>query len=146
MCNRPSSETQTLAVIPAFHQGRRTSSCSIQLISDDGVWTAEFPADCYRHTHKRISIDENQFGERGIRLAIDKPKLRVRGRLNFGALTPLSYDIMGPFALVPFLECRHSVWSMCHLVNGMVCINGREYVFQNAFETEHASFEYEYPY
>lgn len=25
---------------------------------------------------------------------------------------------MGPFALVPFMECRHSVWSMQHSVCG----------------------------
>ena len=39
---------------------------------------------------------------------------------------------MGPFALVPFMECRHSVWSMRHTVTGNVRINGQEYSFQNA--------------
>ena len=40
---------------------------------------------------------------------------------------------MGPFALIPFLECRHSVWSMRHRVYGMVWINGRKYSFHNAW-------------
>ena len=40
---------------------------------------------------------------------------------------------MGPFAIVPFIECRHSVWSMRHLVTGNVCVNGQEYSFQNAW-------------
>lgn len=40
-----------------------------------------------------------------------------------------AWTIMGPFALVPFMECRHRVWSMCHSVRGNVCINGRKYSF-----------------
>lgn len=40
---------------------------------------------------------------------------------------------MGPFALIPFMECRHSVWSMRHFVRGTVIINGEDYVFQNAW-------------
>lgn len=40
---------------------------------------------------------------------------------------------MGPFVLVPFMECRHSVWSMRHLVTGNVCINGKNCFFQNAW-------------
>ena len=40
---------------------------------------------------------------------------------------------MGPFALAPFMECRHSVWSMRHPVRGAVDINGQKYFFQNAW-------------
>lgn len=60
-------------------------------------------------------------------------QLTIRGKLDFGPLSPLKYDIMGPFALVPFMECRHSVWSMRHSVRGTVCINGQKYLFQNAW-------------
>ena len=49
---------------------------------------------------------------------MDTPGLNVNGRLDFGTLTPIKYDIMGPFALVPFMECRHSVISMRHPVWG----------------------------
>lgn len=38
-----------------------------------------------------------------------------------------------PFKYVPFMECRHSVWSMRHSVSGTVYINGQEYSFQNAW-------------
>lgn len=53
--------------------------------------------------------------------------------MDFGPLSPLKYDIMGPFALVPFMECRHSVLSMRHSIRGNVWINGQEYLFQNAW-------------
>ncbi len=64
---------------------------------------------------------------------------------------------MGSFTLLPFMECRHSVRSMRHSVKGDVCINGQKYLFRDAlgywegdvhslfaFETDKASFEFEY--
>lgn len=38
---------------------------------------------------------------------------------------------MGPFQFVPFMQCRHSVFSMKHQVNGQITINGQIYKFQN---------------
>lgn len=127
------SDTQTLAVIPAVHNAGGKRTCSIQIITDNEAWTVTFNADIFRRTRRNIFIGENQFGEKGIRLAIHTPQLNIRGKLNFGSLSPLKYDIMGPFAFVPFMECRHSVWSMRHLVRGNVCINGNKYSFQNAW-------------
>lgn len=127
------SETQTLAVIPAFHQTGKKRTCSIQIITDDNAWAISFSANACRWSKRHISIGENRFSEEGILLKVDEPVLSIKGKLCFGALTPLKYDIMGPFALVPFLECRHSVWSMQHSVCGMVCINGQKYSFQNAW-------------
>lgn len=126
------SDTQTLAVIPAVHNARNKRTCSIQIITDNDAWTVTFPADAFHRTRRNIFIEENQFGENGIHLSIHTPQLVVQGKLHFGSLCPLKYDIMGPFALVPFMECRHSVWSMRHLVTGNVNINGEKYSFQHA--------------
>lgn len=127
------SDTQTLAIIPAVHKTGRKRTCSIQIITDNDAWTVRFTADVFQRTRRNIFIGENQFGEEGIHLAIHTPQLTIRGKLDFGPLCPLKYDIMGPFALVPFMECRHSVWSMWHSVWGKVCINGQKYFFQNAW-------------
>lgn len=127
------SDTQTLAVIPAVHTARNKRTCSMQVITEDDAWTVPFPADTFRRAGKHIFIGENRFGEKGIRLAVNTPQLVMKGKLNFGQLHPLRYDIMGLFALVPFMECRHSVWSMRHSVTGTVCINGQNYSFQNAW-------------
>lgn len=126
------SDTQTLAVIPAVHRTRRTSTCSVQVITENQSWTVEYPAEEFRKKGRMISICKNRFGERGIRLAVCVPGLTVRGKLNFGPLFPLKYDIMGPFSFVPFLECRHSIWSMKHRVWGTVYINGTAYSFNGA--------------
>lgn len=127
------SDTQTLAVIPAIHQTGRKRTCSIQIITDDNAWIIPFAADSFHQTRKNISIGNNRFGESGIHLAIHTPELNAEGTLNFGSLSPLKYDIMGPFAFVPFMECRHSVWSMKHTVSGTVYINGQEYSFNNGY-------------
>lgn len=127
------SDTQTLAVIPAVHNAGRKRTCSIQIITDNDAWAVTFTADIFRRTRRNIFIGENRFGEKGIRLAIHTPQLTIRGKLDFGPLFPLKYDIMGPFALVPFMECRHSVWSMRHSVRGNMCINGQKYSFENAW-------------
>lgn len=127
------SNSQTLAVIPAVHQSGKKRTCSIQIITDDDVWTVPFSADAFHRAGMNILISENKFGKSGIRLSIHTPQLRAEGKLDFGPLSPLRYDIMGPFALVPFMECRHSVWSMRHPVRGTVYINDREYSFQNGY-------------
>lgn len=127
------SDSQTLAVIPAIHRAGRNQTCSIQIISDNNVWTVPFSADSFRRSGMNISIGKNRFGKNGIRLAIQTPQLRAAGNLTFGPLSPLKYDIMGPFALVPFMECRHSVWSMRHSVCGTVHINGQKYSFNNDY-------------
>ena len=126
------SDTQTLAVIPAVHYSGRTRTCSIQLITEDVAWTVTFPGEAFCRSGNAITIGKNRFSEKGVWLEIRTPELNVRGRLKFGPLTPLRYDIMGPFALVPFMECHHSVWSMHHSVSGTVFFNGEKITFQNA--------------
>lgn len=127
------SDTQTLAFIPAVHRVGRKRTCSIQVITNNDTWTIPYSADAFCKKGKYIRIEKNQFCEKGIRLAIQTPEVTIKGKLRFGPLFPLEYDIMGPFAVVPFMECRHSVYSMQHLVNGTVYINGQKYSFQNAY-------------
>lgn len=127
------SDTQTLALIPAVHSAGNKRTCSIQVITDEDAWTVTYTGDSFRRTKGNIIIGKNRFGKKGIFLAIRTPELTVRGKLDFGPLFPLKYDIMGPFALAPFMECRHSVWSMRHPVRGAVDINGQKYFFQNAW-------------
>lgn len=126
------SDTQTLAVIPAVHQTDGKRTCSVQIITEKQSWTVPLPEKTFRKRGRTIFIGRNRFGERGICLAVYAPGLKVKGRLTFGALFPLKYNIMGPFSLIPFLECRHSVWSMKHKVCGKVSVNGETYAFDGA--------------
>lgn len=128
------SASQTLAVIPAVHTSREGRSASVQLLTDTGAWNLCFPYEVYRAQKRdlRIRVGENTFGEDGVSLNLTAPGLTAVGTLRFGPLTPIRYDIMGPFRFVPFMECRHSVVSMRHTVNGEVCVNGEEYRFSDA--------------
>ncbi len=126
------SDTQTFAVIPAVHRTGRKRTCSLQIITKEQSWTVTFPGEAFRKKGRTIAIGKNRFGKRGMRLSVCAPGLEVKGKLAFGDLFPLRYDIMGPFSLVPFLECRHSIWSMKHRVWGKVSVNGETYSFDGA--------------
>lgn len=125
------SDKQTLAVIPALHRYGGKSSCSIQLITDEGAWSVDFPYESFRKDKKGLCVDinGNRFGNDGIRLCLDTPDCSTFGSLIFGPLSPIGYDIMGPFKYVPFMECRHSVFSMKHSVNGELTVKNKRYVF-----------------
>ena len=125
------SDTQTLAVIPAIHKSKDERSCSIQVITDTASQNILFPYSEFQKSGFNISIDENKFSKNGFSLNINTPELSVIGSVHFGSFSPIKYDIMGPFRYVPFMECRHSIISMKHTVNGELTINRVPYIFKN---------------
>ena len=125
-----SNATQTIACIPAFHRSCHRESASLQMITDDTACSIPFDTLEYRESPLSIRIGRNIFSERGLCLNIRTNKLTAYGTLRFGGLQPLRYDIMGPFRLVPFMQCRHSVFSMQHRVDGQLVINGKPVRFQ----------------
>lgn len=129
---RCQSDTQTLAIIPSVHKTPDSAFCNIQLITDSDAFQLSFPYSDLRRNKNGLSIGKNLFGSRGVTLDIQKPELQVSGDLAFGSFTPIDYDIMGPFRLIPFLQCRHSVFSMKHTVDGELRVNGICYRFANS--------------
>lgn len=127
---RCQSDSKTLALIPAFHRSGAERSCSIQLITDGAAWNVRFPILAYQKCGSVIKIGENVFCEKGVQFDLQAAGLSAKGSLRFGPLTPIGYDIMGPFALVPFMQCRHSVYSMKHSVTGEAVVNGAVYTFE----------------
>jgi hypothetical protein len=104
-------------------------SASIQLITDQGTWCTWHPYHEFHKRHNHIQIGENQFNEQGLTINLKTDEVTAFGNLSFGPLSSLRYDIMGPFRYIPLMECRHSVYSMAHTVQGRLVINGTEYVF-----------------
>ena len=127
------SSNQALAIIPAIHKSKDHRSCSIQLITNDGVFNICFPYDkfCKQKKNFNIDIENNRFSSDGIELCLNTPDCTAVGSLKFGEFSPIKYDIMGPFRYVPFMECRHTVVSMRHTVTGEITINGKDYCFDN---------------
>ena len=109
------SDDKTLAVISAVHG----SSQSIQLITDDGAWSFT------------DNLKDNSFSKDGFSVKLLDSGASAFGEVRFGDCSTIKYDIMGPFKYVPFMECRHSIVSMRHRVDGMISVNDVEYRFDN---------------
>lgn len=126
-----SNENKTIAFIPAFHRNNHRETASLQIIADDAVFSIPFQSLQYRENPLTVKTGENIFSEKGIRLNIKNDKLSANGILHFSGLSPVRYDIMGPFRFVPFMQCRHSIYSMRHRIHGKITVNGQQYVFRN---------------
>lgn len=129
---RCQSEIQTLAIIPSFHKTKEDSFCTIQFITDKEAFNLQFPYSDYHKDANQITIADNRFARDGITLDIKTVALCANGSIRFSDFTPLRYDIMGPFKYVPFMQCRHSVFSMRHSADGEIILNGTPFVFRNA--------------
>ncbi len=128
------AEQGTLALIPAMHRDARGNrSASVQIVTEDAAYCVDVPWDAFHLDRRgmRITAGNSLFCADGIRLDIRTGDVTVHGNVAFGPLSPIRYDIMGPFRYVPFMECRHSVFSMAHEVRGRITVNGKEYSFNN---------------
>ena len=129
---RCQSNKQTLAIIPSVHKTKGSAFCTVQVITDTHAFHVQFPCDDFQENDDQIRIGNNRFEKSGISLDIHTPEFHVAGSVRCGTFTPIKYDIMGPFQFVPFMQCRHSVYSMHHRVDGEIRVNGVPYIFQNA--------------
>lgn len=129
---RCQSDRQVLAVIPSVHRTRDSNFCTIQLITNSEAYNLHLPYSAFQERDDHITIAGNHFSPDGIMLDIQSDAFCASGCVKFGAFTSLHYDIMGPFRFVPFMQCRHSVYSLHHTVNGELTINSVSYPLQNA--------------
>jgi hypothetical protein len=126
-------DQSSLAFIPAFHvNDAKEASASLQVVTDAQAYTIDFPAHDFNIDRKkaRIRLGKCVFSPEGCTLHAASKTCSVSGSLRFGPLSPPGYDIMGPFSLIPFMECRHSVFSLFHRVNGLVRLNGTFFCFK----------------
>ncbi len=122
---------KTVAFIPAYHRSQSKTSASLQVITDDSAYTIPFQKLEYTEKPLSVKIGDCVFSEKGISLHLQGGGYRLEGRLCFRSLSPIRYDVMGPFALVPFMQCRHGVYSMSHRIDGQITLNGQPFDFRN---------------
>lgn len=125
------TEEKTIAFIPAYHRSNHIETASLQIITDNEVFNLSFDSPKYRENPLIVRIGNCCFSEKGIRLDIQNKSLNIQGLLRFHGLSPIQYDIMGPFKFVPIMQCRHSIYSMEHRIDGEITVNGELYHFQN---------------
>ncbi len=122
---------KTVAFIPAYHRSRNTTSASLQIITDDNAYSIPFEGLEYNDKTLFVKIGDCIFSEQGITLDFRSSQCKMEGQLRFRSLSPIAYDIMGPFTLVPFMQCRHGVYSMWHQIDGQITLNGQQFDFHN---------------
>ncbi len=127
-----STQDKAIAFIPAYHYSNNKKSASLQIITDDKALNIPFDTLEYQENPLYVKIGNCAFSEKGITLNFQGNNLTLKGELYFKDLSPIRYDIMGPFKFVPFMQCRHSVYSMSHKINGQIIVNGQLYKFENA--------------
>ncbi len=126
-----STKDKTIAFIPAYHYNNNKKSASLQIITDDKAFNIPFDTLEYRENLLYVKIGNCVFSHEGVILDFQSDELKLEGKLCFEQASPISYDIMGPFKFVPFMQCRHSVYSMWHKINGEIKVNDQLYKFEN---------------
>jgi len=126
-----STKDKTVAFIPAYHYSNNKKNASLQIITDDNVLNIPFNSLEYRKKTLYVKIGNCTFSEKGMNLNFQSNNLMLKGSLDFEHIVPVRYDIMGPFKFVPFMQCRHSVYSMSHRINGQITVNDKLYKFEN---------------
>ncbi len=121
-----------LALIPAIHvDGEGCKTASIQVITENHSWWLPLPGDSF-HAQKdlfHVQIGSNIFSKLGMELAIHEDGIDLEGKIRFGSFQPLHYSIMGPFEMIPSMECAHGIISMKHSLKGEVILNGDVFHF-----------------
>lgn len=126
-----SAENKTIAFIPAYHYSDGKKSASLQIITDDNAFNIPFDTLEYSEKPLYVKIGDCVFSHEGIILDFKDDILTLEGRICFEQLTPIRYDIMGPFKFIPFMQCRHSVHSMSHKICGEFSVNNQSFKFEN---------------
>lgn len=116
-------QKETLCLIP----GRSKDTAFIQVITNRSSYHIDFPLITYEKGDI-VWVGNNYFSAHGLSLDIHHKGIELTGCLKYGPITPLKYDIMGPFKPLP-LQCRHSIISLYHPVEGNLTLNGQPHCF-----------------
>ncbi|MBE6039223.1 MAG: hypothetical protein E7218_08555 [Anaerofustis stercorihominis] len=125
------TDDRTIAFIPASHSDDRNETASLQVITDDMSVSLSIDEITFSGNPFGVLADGCEFSDEGIYVDISEGDMKIEGSLRFDCITPVKYDIMGPFCMVPFMQCRHSVHSMTHNINGYMNIGDIRYDFDN---------------
>lgn len=102
------------------HQQGGNTVCFIVGSSSEEEFIQVITNSASYHTAR---IGGSSFTPHGIQVDIHEPGWSVTGKISYGTLTPIRYDIMGIFKHFK-MECRHDVISMYHKLEGSLTING----------------------
>ena len=122
----------TVSIIPGAQIDEDgNASAFVQVIARNGSYYIPYPMESYEADRRMmtVKVGKNRFTKDGMVLAIHTEELNLEGKIRYGAFQRISYDIMGPFQMVPFMPCRHQIVSMKHALEGELKLNGEKISF-----------------
>lgn len=117
-----------LAVIPSININQHGDKLAlIQIITNSNSYIVEYDFSDFKVSKNKliVKIGNNIFCEEYIKLNIKDKNITCQGKIFFNKFTPIKYDIMGIFSLIPFMECNHGVISLYHKLQGNININNK---------------------
>lgn len=121
---------KTITFIPGISMDSRGEKAGfVQIITNEQTYNVPYSpaAFCALESRLGIRVGRNVFSQKGVSVNIQTPEVCIRGKIKYGRLTPVQYDMMGPFCVIPFMECSHGVLSLCHTLSGTLHVNGESF-------------------
>ena len=120
---------QNVAFIPGVSVGRKGErKAFLQIITGSQSYNVDYPFSEFkvsRRPYLRVELANNLFSMDQVRVDIDEDTVKCVADIRYRNVTPVRYDVMGPFKFVPFMECRHGVLSLKHDVGGFCEVNDK---------------------
>lgn len=124
----------TISFIPGVSVGMDGNKIAfIQVVTKEVAYDIHYSYGDFNISEDKlnITIGKNTFSEEGISIDIEERDLTIKGAIKYTGLTPIDYDIMGPFSKLPFMECNHGIISLYHKLRGSIKINDKEISLEN---------------
>lgn len=124
----------TIAFIPGINiDSDGNKSAFIQVITNTNSYNIKYLYSDFEYSKDEleIRIGKNIFSKEGIEINIKDKDLSILGKIKYDKLTPIEYDIMGPFRSMPFMECNHGIISLYHKISGNIKFNNKDIDLKN---------------
>ncbi len=95
----------TISFIPGINiDSKGNRSAFIQVITNRNSYNINYSFSKFivYKDKLRIKIGDSIFSSKGIEIHIKDEGLTIDGKIEYDLLTPVKYDIMGPFSFIPF--------------------------------------------
>lgn len=122
----------TLAFIPGMNVDEGgNKQAFLQIITPTTSYVIDYPySEFYAASDKlEVLIGNNYFSSEGAVLDIQTDALSICGTIAYKDFTPLASSIMGPFSLIPLMQCNHGIMSLHHTLRGELLVNGTQISF-----------------
>jgi tocopherol cyclase len=124
---------QVWSFIPGISLSGKDRYAFIQVLNGitGEVWIFESAITSFHASRKEleIQVDQSEFNSRGLNLRLQNGQAQIEGQIGYSRLerypsSLLRPGIMGWYSFVPFMECKHGIYSMRHMLSGGFELNG----------------------